>query len=244
MGPTSTSSPAVISGSSTRRRGRAGSSAASPRSTAPISTSSSASFRGGRRPGVPLPVRSPARPLRVLGDRRHARRHPRPGPPARLFLRQRPALRRRRRAPGLRGGGRGGPGAALVGRSGDAAAGPPHRLPRGVPGGSRRRSDAGRGLPRLGLAAAGGRAVFTACDDTAAGLWGSDGTPAGTVLLPGTEGPCEAFPDFDIFRSAGGLAYFDFDGQLWRTDGTPGERRRSSAGRPLSRRRSATFSSS
>jgi len=74
----------------------------------------------------------------------------------------------------------------------------------------------------LGLTAAGGRAVFTACGDSAAGLWGSDGTPAGTVLLPGTERPCEANPDFDIFRSAGGLAYFDFDGQLWRTDGTPG----------------------
>jgi ELWxxDGT repeat protein len=74
----------------------------------------------------------------------------------------------------------------------------------------------------LGLAAAGGRVVFTACGDSAAGLWGSDGTAAGTVLLPGTERPCEANPGFDIFRSAGGLAYFDFDGQLWRTDGTPG----------------------
>jgi ELWxxDGT repeat protein len=72
----------------------------------------------------------------------------------------------------------------------------------------------------LGLAAAGSRAVFYACDDRTGGLWGSDGTEAGTVLLPGTEGPCE--PHFGIFQPAGGLAYFDFDGGLWRTDGTPG----------------------
>lgn len=70
-----------------------------------------------------------------------------------------------------------------------------------------------------GLTALGGKSVFTACVGTAAGVWASDGTEAGTIELPVGEAACDPYP-FTFFRIAGNLAFFSWKGKLWRTDGT------------------------
>jgi ELWxxDGT repeat protein len=74
----------------------------------------------------------------------------------------------------------------------------------------------------LALSPVGARVVFAACSDDTAGYWGSDGTAAGTVLLPGTEQPCGQYGYFGIFEPAGSFSYFRFGDELWRTDGTAG----------------------
>jgi ELWxxDGT repeat protein len=71
------------------------------------------------------------------------------------------------------------------------------------------------------LAPLGGRVLFAGCDGTSTGVWTSDGTAPGTVLLPGTEEPCNPSV-FVHLTKAGGLGFFDWDKKLWRTDGTPG----------------------
>jgi ELWxxDGT repeat protein len=70
-----------------------------------------------------------------------------------------------------------------------------------------------------------GRVLFAGCDGTSTGAWASDGTAPGTVLLPGTEKPCNPFAFLrmtQVGSQAGSLGFFDWDQKLWRTDGTPG----------------------
>jgi ELWxxDGT repeat protein len=76
----------------------------------------------------------------------------------------------------------------------------------------------------MGLTALGGKVFFAACDtDTSGGLWWSDGSEAGTALLPGTEsGSCAEARVDAPFQRAGGFVFYDWQGKLWRSDGTPG----------------------
>lgn len=72
----------------------------------------------------------------------------------------------------------------------------------------------------------GDRVLFSGCDGESSGIFVSDGTAAGTVLLPGTEGPlegpCTIYHPFVRFTLLGDVAIFESQGKLWRTDGTPG----------------------
>ncbi len=86
--------------------------------------------------------------------------------------------------------------------------------PIGTPGGN-----LAAGSRIMDIARAGDRSVFAACDGTEAAIWTSDGTPAGTLPLPGTAKPCELFPSA-YFKRVGGLTFFSWKDQLWRTDGT------------------------
>jgi ELWxxDGT repeat protein len=62
--------------------------------------------------------------------------------------------------------------------------------------------------------------LFSACGPGGRGLWGSDGTAAGTALLPVDRKACDFF--FGPLVTAGDLAFFSPDlAELWRTDGTP-----------------------
>lgn len=74
----------------------------------------------------------------------------------------------------------------------------------------------------LALSPIDSRVLFAACSDRAAGYWGSDGTAAGTVLLPGTELPCGQYGYTGIFQPAGAFSFFQTGSLLWRTDGTVG----------------------
>jgi ELWxxDGT repeat protein len=70
-----------------------------------------------------------------------------------------------------------------------------------------------------------GLLLFHAIDEASgSGLWRSDGTQAGTVLVQDTAGP-EAFfqvsGPYDMTR-LGSSIVFGANGDLWRTDGTPG----------------------
>ena len=71
------------------------------------------------------------------------------------------------------------------------------------------------------LAALGGKVLFQACDNLTGGLWASDGTAAGTFLLPGSDVPCDGRYG-NLFYPVGNLAFYAWKGRLWRTDGTPG----------------------
>lgn len=68
----------------------------------------------------------------------------------------------------------------------------------------------------------GSGALFGACSPDGAGVWGSDGTEAGTVRLAASNQGCGE-PFVGPVLQAGALAFFGLDGaHLWRTDGTPG----------------------
>jgi ELWxxDGT repeat protein len=100
-----------------------------------------------------------------------------------------------------------------------------------TPGGSQLIDRIGDGLAAsgriAGLTALGGKVLFTGCDGSESAVWASDGTAAGTVLLPGTQEPCPDHPAVSAvsFIPVGGLAFFTLPatdgGKLWRTDGTP-----------------------
>ena len=67
----------------------------------------------------------------------------------------------------------------------------------------------------------GARLLFEACASGVAALYSSDGTQAGTFALPGTEVTgCSAGHPGNLFTTVGSLAFFDWLGKLWRTDGT------------------------
>jgi ELWxxDGT repeat protein len=106
----------------------------------------------------------------------------------------------------------------------DTAAGPQPFASDLTPGGTGFITSLGDGLAASSspsaLAPFGGRVLFEACGPASGGLWSSDGTAAGTFLLPGTEAPCELGRYPEIFQWIGGLAFFDWNGRLWRTDGT------------------------
>jgi len=66
----------------------------------------------------------------------------------------------------------------------------------------------------------GSGALLSACGPGGRGLWGSDGTAAGTILLPVTRQACDSFAGRIVL--AAGLAFLsDDDVRIWRTDGTP-----------------------
>jgi ELWxxDGT repeat protein len=73
----------------------------------------------------------------------------------------------------------------------------------------------------IALTALGGKVLFQACAGAEDWIWASDGTAAGTVRLPATSVPCTPTRVFSRFQRAGALAYFPWNGRLWRTDGTP-----------------------
>jgi ELWxxDGT repeat protein len=66
----------------------------------------------------------------------------------------------------------------------------------------------------------GGKVLFAGCDDVGFRAFVSDGTAAGTVLLPVPALRCEPF-QFLFGQAVGDLAFFAWDRRLWRTDGTP-----------------------
>jgi ELWxxDGT repeat protein len=65
----------------------------------------------------------------------------------------------------------------------------------------------------------GDKVLFTACDEDGSKMWVSDGAAAGPVQLPVAALPCQN--RFLRTTVAGNLAFFDWDGKVWRTDGTP-----------------------
>jgi ELWxxDGT repeat protein len=73
------------------------------------------------------------------------------------------------------------------------------------------------------LTAAGGKVFFVAGSHTGGGLWATDGTDAGTVLLLN---PCQGFcqATIEILGSVKGTVLFSLQGQglhgIWRSDGT------------------------
>ena len=73
-----------------------------------------------------------------------------------------------------------------------------------------------------GITALGDKALFQACDNATVGLWASDGTEAGTFQLPESEIPCDNLRYDRIFFPVGDIAFYGWNGKLWRTDGTPG----------------------
>ena len=93
-----------------------------------------------------------------------------------------------------------------------------------TPGGTEPITAIGPGLAASslpsGLSPSGGKLLFEACSPSTGGLWSSDGTAAGTILLPGTELPCEVGRLPKIFQWIGDIALFNWKGKLWRTDGT------------------------
>ena len=67
----------------------------------------------------------------------------------------------------------------------------------------------------------GSRVLFQACDNSAGGLWASDGTEAGTVQLPGSDVPCPQGSRYgSLFIPVGDIAFYVWKDELWATDGT------------------------
>ena len=73
----------------------------------------------------------------------------------------------------------------------------------------------------MGLTALGAKSLFTTCEGAFAGVWVSDGTEAGTLELPVGRMLC-GLASQAAFTRVGNLAFFRWNDDLWRTDGTPG----------------------
>lgn len=70
-----------------------------------------------------------------------------------------------------------------------------------------------------------GKVIFRAYDKNQQnGVWITDGTTSGTHRLTDQNGNVVVPPagDFDAIGVFGSVAYMNFSGQLWKTDGTPG----------------------
>ena len=71
------------------------------------------------------------------------------------------------------------------------------------------------------LAGLGGKVFFQGNDGAGGyGLWASDGTAAGTVLIKAISGPDPSLPVESIVRSGAGLIFTAAGDQIWKSDGT------------------------